>query len=410
MKTTSGRRRILASRKVLDSWALLCYLEQEDGYEKVIDLFEAATQSGSSKGHIEHQRAIFELHHPGGRLERASRALDEAEKYTQHYSLEPVRHTRAIILRQMALDSDSPLAARKYRRDAMEILKRQIRRGNKPHAFHALGELLLDEFREQTQESGTTDSQPVLKDRLLAQSLTEIEKTIDSGFQRFPGDSYLLSLEAKLAKLLRDSPRATTALKKAHLSNPNNEHIAASLSRMLFDQGEVSEAKIVLQASIEANPTAKLVRLNLAKALVEEDEHQNRDEIKRLLRSAFTDGDTNYETQFWYARHEYLHGDREKGEIVFKNLSAVKAAPQVRNRMLSRLRKQSGGLAIFEGSVKNVRDTFCFVTIPEIHDDVFVHHSECSEKDWSNVKVGSRVKLEVAFSFKGPQGVDMHFD
>jgi ribonuclease VapC len=37
----------LAGEKVLDSWALLCYLEQEHGYEKVIELFDRAT--GSSK-------------------------------------------------------------------------------------------------------------------------------------------------------------------------------------------------------------------------------------------------------------------------------------------------------------------------------------------------------------------------
>jgi predicted nucleic acid-binding protein len=35
----------LAGAKVLDSWALMCYLEQEAGYEKVIDLFEQATHS-----------------------------------------------------------------------------------------------------------------------------------------------------------------------------------------------------------------------------------------------------------------------------------------------------------------------------------------------------------------------------
>jgi len=35
----------LAAPKVLDSWALLCYLEQEPGYEKVIDLFEKAVES-----------------------------------------------------------------------------------------------------------------------------------------------------------------------------------------------------------------------------------------------------------------------------------------------------------------------------------------------------------------------------
>jgi predicted nucleic acid-binding protein len=35
----------LAAPKVLDSWALLCYLEQEPGYEKIIDLFEKAIES-----------------------------------------------------------------------------------------------------------------------------------------------------------------------------------------------------------------------------------------------------------------------------------------------------------------------------------------------------------------------------
>jgi len=38
----------LAAAKVLDSWALLCYLEQEPGFEKMIDLFEKAVKSSKS--------------------------------------------------------------------------------------------------------------------------------------------------------------------------------------------------------------------------------------------------------------------------------------------------------------------------------------------------------------------------
>ncbi len=34
----------MAAAKVLDSWALLCYLEREPGYEKIIDLFERAVE------------------------------------------------------------------------------------------------------------------------------------------------------------------------------------------------------------------------------------------------------------------------------------------------------------------------------------------------------------------------------
>ncbi len=35
----------MAGAKVLDSWALICYLEQEPGFEKIIDLFEKAAES-----------------------------------------------------------------------------------------------------------------------------------------------------------------------------------------------------------------------------------------------------------------------------------------------------------------------------------------------------------------------------
>ena len=35
----------MAAAKVVDSWALLCYLEQEPGFEKMIDLFEKAVES-----------------------------------------------------------------------------------------------------------------------------------------------------------------------------------------------------------------------------------------------------------------------------------------------------------------------------------------------------------------------------
>ncbi|MCJ7784761.1 MAG: type II toxin-antitoxin system VapC family toxin [Desulfobacterales bacterium] len=35
----------MSAAKVLDSWAFLCYLEQEPGYEKIIELFDKAVES-----------------------------------------------------------------------------------------------------------------------------------------------------------------------------------------------------------------------------------------------------------------------------------------------------------------------------------------------------------------------------
>ena len=34
----------MAAAKLLDSWALLCYLEQEPGYERIIELFDKAVE------------------------------------------------------------------------------------------------------------------------------------------------------------------------------------------------------------------------------------------------------------------------------------------------------------------------------------------------------------------------------
>jgi predicted nucleic acid-binding protein len=44
-RISTERRRKLAAAKVLDSWALLCYLEQEPGYERMIGLLEKAVES-----------------------------------------------------------------------------------------------------------------------------------------------------------------------------------------------------------------------------------------------------------------------------------------------------------------------------------------------------------------------------
>lgn len=35
----------MGGAKVLDSWALICYLEQEPGFEQIVDLFEKAAES-----------------------------------------------------------------------------------------------------------------------------------------------------------------------------------------------------------------------------------------------------------------------------------------------------------------------------------------------------------------------------
>lgn len=369
-------------------------------------IFEAAGRSGASRAHVEHQRAVFELHHPSGNTDRALRALEASQKESE-YPNQSVLHTKALVLRKKAMESESTLARQKYRSDAKKILERQVRKGHRPHSFHSLGQILLDEFDDELKREGESDGVSALKERVLADQLSSIEKVIKAGTQHFPGDSYLLSLEAKLAELLEDNPRALRALTKANERNPQNEHVAIRLSKMLSNLDDTTASKRVLQNCLETNPVAKLARLEVATALIREDEGGNREEIRRLLRSAFTDGDTNYETQFWYARHQYLFGDKANSEKLFKELSGARIPPTYKNRARGHLNNSAGEPRRFDGEVTNVRDTYCFVNVPALHSDAFVHHSECAETDWTTIHAGSRVTISIAFSFKGAQGVDM---
>lgn len=369
-------------------------------------IFEAAGRSGANPAHIEHQRAVFELNHPGGNTDRALRALEKALEGAT-FGSQAILHTKAMALRKKALESETDLARRKYRSDAKSILERQVRLGSKPHAFHALGQVLLDEFYDELNSSDDQAELSELKDRVISDRLSEVEKVLKLGFQRFPDDSYLLSLEAKTAEVLNDNPRALKALHSAHDRNPQNEHVAVRLSRMLQYSRELGESKQVLLTCIESNPVGKLVRLELAKLLIAEDERQHKEQIRNLLRSSFTDGDNNFDSQFWFARHEYLYGDQEKSKQIFESLAAARVPPALKNRRRGTLVDEGGVPFRFDGVVTNVRDTYCFVKVPLLRRDAFVHHSDCSETDWTKVHVGLHVSIALAFNFKGAQGVDL---
>lgn len=49
-------------------------------------------------------------------------------------------------------------------------------------------------------------------------------------------------------------------------------------------------------------------------------------------------------------------------------------------------------------------DTYCFVSISELNDSVYVHFQDSQQNDWEKIKFGTTVKLKVAFNFKGVVG------
>ena len=62
-------------------------------------------------------------------------------------------------------------------------------------------------------------------------AIREVEETLGEGLQRFPEEPYLLDAEAKLAGLLKDAPRALSAMNSAFDADPRNGYIALRLAR-----------------------------------------------------------------------------------------------------------------------------------------------------------------------------------
>lgn len=364
-------------------------------------IFNAASENGAEEDRICHQRAVFELNHPHGDLQAAFRSITQAEHLCEGRD-RAILHTKAIVLRQLALKTNHALEKNKYRADAKAILERLKTSTTHSHSLDTYGRLLLDEINEQLRVPNDGISQ--LADRTLSDQIRRLEETISSGLQRFPGDEHLLSLNADLAQTLDNEPRAFASLQSAGLANPGRPFIAIRLARALRKKHDLSGAKDVLRRCLELNPASKDCHFHLAKLLIVEDEFANRQEIEHHLRRSYTEGDTNFDAQLWFGRHELLYGDPKRGLEAFHKLGNARVPPVYRNK----IRALIGGAAkpkSFNGSVRSLQHGFCFISIPELRFDIYARSSSFLNC-WDELETGSRVHLKVGFNLRGPVAAD----
>ncbi len=368
-----------------------------------LQIFDAARESGASIGFIEHQRAVFELQHAQSDPKAALEAIERAEAATDHPD-RSITHTKAAILRNLALAAPQALARQKLRDDARELLRKQSQTTRVSHPIHTLGQLVLDELREALGTPTRTGDQKGLEQQqnAIAELVKEAEQTVFQGLQRFPEDQFLLTLEAELARLLQDESRAVDALGRAFERSPGSAFVATRLARYEAAQGDCSAAMATLQRSLEANPANKAVHLGLAKLMMEEDESALKDDIAYQLRLSFSPGDANLDAQFWYARHCVLYGDASIGHALFRELGRAETLSEARNTIKGIVLDQERIPRRFYGSVVNVHDTFCFIKCSEIKGEAFARSSEFRDEQWTRGVRGCPVSFHLAFTFKGP--------
>ena len=375
------------------------------------NIFDAAKQSGAKLSYIMHQRAILEMNHPDGSSKRAFEIIREAEgnaldeRGVDNFA---ILHTKAAILQRLAKDSHTIPEKEKYRQDSKQYLKRQLNNSRTSHAHSSLASVLLDELEDKLKElEASSPDSGNLTSQAITSLIGEIDHTLDEGLSKFPSDDRLKSQEARLAERLKHERRAQQALETAFTKNKANVFVAVRLSRFYQDSGKIDQAKEVIDECLRINPTEKRAHLQYAKLLRTLGEGEYRDQIGAHLRKSFSDGDSNFEAQFWFARHQYLYGDRHQASQVYHGLKKASMAPARKRERRGFVKDDSGGRKKFTGLIDTVFSDYCFIKVLEYNDSIFAHFTCFKDEAFDQISEGTRVNFFFGFTFNGPCADDV---
>ncbi len=250
----------------------------------------------------------------------------------------------------------------------------------------------MDEFSDLVNQ---VDDQTIIE-----RKIKEAEKVISKAIQAFPDSSFILDAEAKFSELVEKHPKAIESLERAFKANKRSPYIASRLAKIYENDGKTDRAIEVLKECLDANPSNKYLNYRLSMLLMKLPV-SNSSEIKHHLRSSFTQGDSNYAAQFWYARLLYLEGEHPDAIEQFQKLSEAKID--------IRIKKEPRGIVTdgkdpirFSGTITNLESTYGFLERYGINDSFFTYFSYSDNSVWTRLKIQDRVTFEMGFNYRGP--------
>ena len=369
-------------------------------------IFDSARETAVDESYVYHQMGIYELNRFEGDAHKALELLNTAEEHARSHKA-PIKHSKAMAFKKLANDSQSDSEKSQLRSESKTILQQLLRKHKSSYSFHALGQVIVDELTDILETEEDVDSEiHQVRERRIAELVRDIEKIIVDGLGMFPRDTYLLDLESRIAELLADKPRAIRSLKSAFRIDPSSGLIAKRLGKYYRLQGDYDNAVGVLKKCLENNPDSTQTHAELGITLMNLDEESNSNEIRYHLNKAFIDGDTNYRTQFWLARHEFLFGDRNRAIVLFEQLSQSKMNPGDKHEPKAIYLNQNGDPVKFNGNIKAKKENYCFIAAPKLRQEIFAHSSSFQNSNWENASINSELEFNLAFTFNGPVGVN----
>jgi cold shock CspA family protein len=337
------------------------------------------------------QEAIFEMNSTDGSIEKSGELLRKAHSSQPKNRL--IKHSLAEWALKKAEKAETELERIKYRRESAKISRELSREeSTSAHPFVTLIKIGIEELSEVV-ESGD--------EATIERKASEIERGIADAKQQFPEDSFLLYEESRFCEMLNRNPEAKAALEHAFSNNKGSSFIAVRLASLHENSNESEQAIKVLSECVDAKPPDKYANYNLA-MLLGKYHPEMKAAIKMHLRRSFTDGDTNYAAQFWYARFLYVEDPFGEAKKYFTTLAQARLNPEITDAFRGPI-TDSGKPVIFQGVVSKKEHSFGFIKRDGYQDMVFVHSNDVDERAWEDLKEGNRVEFEMGFSYRGPK-------
>ncbi|EJO3860669.1 SIR2 family protein [Vibrio parahaemolyticus] len=362
-------------------------------YEDVSAIYKHAQDSIGDDSYLLQQMANYERIRPNGNLETAITLLeDAAEKAPYDPS---ILHSLSVVWRDKSKKELDLGAKKRCRAEARAYLDKVVTKfGDTAHVLTMQIELAIESFKDLLTDEKTTD-------RAITDTIRQIESQLVEGKQKYPSESTINKLEASLANILGDEPKALRALQDSFSKADRDPYMAIRLSNTYLNKGEGDKAKEVLLLALERRHTHH--KLNFTYAELLRSQGQSLDAVY-YYRRAFTPGDNNYQSQFWYARYQFGSQEAKEHELALDIFTLLRKA-----RMPF---AQKHKVRDYEGSVENPirhygtivrkRSNFGFIAMDGSGYEIFLSPSSVEEGLYDAMKEGDRVTFDLGFAFSGP--------
>jgi cold shock CspA family protein len=367
-------------------------------YEMVKAIYDAAQELIGPDAPLYQQMANYERVRPNGNLDTARIMLQKA------IEMEPsnatVVHTLGEVLRAESQRADKLLKRNGLRQEARVILtKIQGDPVAGRYAKVTLVRLGMDELEDLLSEETSND-------RSIEEAIRAVERLFLTFKQEFPQDPYLLNAEADFRRVLHDHDRSFIALRAAFDANPRDPYTASKLADLYQERGDLQSGRQCLHEALQRNGADKQLNYRYAH-LLRATEPAQIDRLAYHFRRAFSEGDDNYEAQFWYARYAFESPQkdvRHESKEIFRRLREVPMEHKVRIKIHDVI-GNGGQHSVFTGTVERLELRHGFLRVDGTGDSLFIHSDDVDLAVWKNLSVGDRVAFNIGFAYGGAQAL-----